>query len=617
MRKQMFRKTTALSLIVAILLSLITMTALAYDADEYFVELQEQTSENPIIAVYENSPTSVPDLSMAVDDSEFEAEILDESNLASTSRRANVSDLEGGTELNVDARETSDLHSAFSASDIVPAFGDFYASVNGFLTQTGAWSYLIFDVFPGEILHLQLDTPHSASIDYDLFLYRMVGNFMMSVASSELRTFINADGSTLSETIGFVNFTPSIQTLVIVVESIVGSSATMPFTLHVAANMGFELFEVDSIAQPRIFDLGNDVVREGVIDTRADNDWFRVVVSENRDFDTINIALDTASVNSGHVAELYRVINGRAQRVPITDGVAPVVTGNHYIRIHNRNMPLTGVAYQLTITTNQQIVEPFEPSISLDTTLTVVETGEGFEVFGYADIEATSLIAISLYHNGNYFALNPSIITIYTSGRFSFGWFNFGEGASLGVYTFTVALINSEWVEVATASTQLEVIAPTPPPPPPPPPPVVVARVDGLSFTPSDPSVRYSGVPFPQTRIRIRQQDPIRVRGRALDASGVPVANVELQLTFVNEGWHTSNPAMRYTNRVVETNATGHFDVVINLRSSAGALTYHLGHSIHTFDTGQFRITNVESGSSVTVPTSHQNIFILANSRRV
>ncbi|MCL2250193.1 MAG: hypothetical protein FWC13_13125 [Oscillospiraceae bacterium] len=600
MKKHFLRRTFIFTLAIVMLLSTGSM---AFAAIEY----SEQVPET---AGYDFDLPLMPEFSMTVDTAELVLEEAAINSRAMTANRTSISDIEGGTEIAANVREAgSELFGEFSTGAIVPLSGDFYQSFTSFITQPQGWAYLIFDVFPGEVLHVRLDTPNAANIDYDLFLYRMVGDFFQAVDSSMLWTRINGAYGTLSETVGWVNTTGTIQSMAIIVESAVGFSTTLPFILHVAANTGFEQFEADALTRPRILPLGENVTRTGIMDTRADSDWFRIVVPANRNFDSINVALDAASVSTGHVVELYRIVNNGAQRVPIVDGEAAVTTGNHYIRVHNNAALLTGVQYQLTVST--VLPPPPEPSITLSASRNSVESGVQFQLYGEVVVNGPSTIDLIMVPQSTGAEL-PLLLNeaVFSSGQISFGWIYFPPNFLEDTFTFIVRLRDNSGALVATASTTVQHIAPRPPAP-------TVARVAELSFTPSDAGVVYSNVSN-VGRFRIRGSSTVRVNGRAFDANNNAIADANLRLTFVNDGW-TNNPTMRNSYRYVTTDASGRFSTYISVNPPAGVRTYVFGAArptLHTFDTGSFEVADVNNNyRAVTVPATHRLIFIFANSR--
>lgn len=591
MIKQKIRRASMFALAFVMMLSMGQM-AFAEDA------IPEQVMQ---INTSELSLSGEPEFRMTDDDSALTAERSVDAEQEVISHRTSVSDLEGGTELVAESRAVGvETNDDFSVNNAMPTAGDFYFSITSFLTQPQEWSYLIVDVFPGEVLHVQMDSPNCPNIDYDLFLYRFVGNFLVSVDSSTLWTQINGAYGTLSEIVGWINNTNSIQTMAIIVESIIGYSTTLPFTLHVAANVGFEPFEVDAITRPRVFALGHDETRTGIMDTRADNDWFRILVPENRDFDFVNISLDAASVSSGHVVEMYRFLNSQAHKVAITDGTAPVTTGNHYIRVHNNSAPLTGVEYQLTITTSDQLIEPFEPSISVYTTYDVVETGEQFEVFGYVDIDEPSTIDFQMIQQSTG-GIQDILLggEIDGSGRFSFGWLHFTDGFDEGIYVFRVILRNNNSVEVDRAYAEIEHVIPIPLP-------NLPTRVSNVVFAPSS-IVTYWHGPLP----RVNRLQLVTISGLALDASNSPVSDAQLTLRIANLAW--TNPDMRYSIVTTRTCQNGRFEYVVRMPEVFGRYQFTWGTAqprVHHYDLAEFRVQN-ENRDWLIIPESHQELYIL------
>lgn len=272
--------------------------------------------------------------------------------------------------------EELDYDAALEASHARPRSGDFYYSIQAFIYQAGGFRYYVTEVFANEILNVQLDTPNSAAIDYDLAVYLILGNSLIPIGSSTLSTFINGSHGTLSESVGWANRTGATQNVVVFVDSYRGASNTLPFTLHFGFNTGFGNYEADSLSIPFIFDMppvgyiGH--ISSRALNTRADNDWFRFNVPANRNFDSVILGLDDLSRSLGHVVELYTVQNNQARKVNINaEGVAYVTTGTHFIRVHTNQQPLSGQNYTLFVAARQTEEPPPPPMPGRITELTI------------------------------------------------------------------------------------------------------------------------------------------------------------------------------------------------------------------------------------------------------
>jgi len=264
----------------------------------------------------------------------------------------------------------------------------------------------------------------------------------------------------------------------------------------------------------------------------------------------------------------------------------------------------------------------FIPALTVNTTYAVAYTNAPFYVYGNIEIDGSATVVMTITNSASYNIEFFDMIQNTQSNTYSFGPFVFTGSHAEGLYTVNVALVDSNFEEVASAQIIIEHSAP-----PPPPPPAQVTSVTNLVFTPSDTGVTYPLPTGPSTRLRVRFPDnPIRITGRALDASGNPVEGAELVLTFVNEGW-SINHQNRNSHTTVTTGANGNFSGSISLRQPFEQFSTWVTISTHFYDTGVFVVrditanpnqsgTPVEVGTSVTVPTSHRNIFIQSRSER-
>ena len=229
---------------------------------------------------------------------------------------------------------------------------------SGFITFQGQQRlYGPIAVWPNEVIHVQATMPNSAAIDYDLYLFRLdaLGNLIL-VDLSEYDTLINGNFGTIPEAVGAVNTTTLIQNYVIMIASFRGSSATMPYTLHVGINNRRDMQETDENAfqaTPLNFSPTTGViVNTRSMDTMTDNDWFRFDVPANRDFDQVSITLDATSNSALHRVELYTMTNtGGMRKIVPTGSTFNVSAGSHFVRVTAlASAGLTNVNYTLTIT---------------------------------------------------------------------------------------------------------------------------------------------------------------------------------------------------------------------------------------------------------------------------
>jgi hypothetical protein len=261
--------------------------------------------------------------------------------------RRNARNLEGGFELKADQAISRDARNdAYTDGQSQSMNNYLYFHVGGFLTQPFSWAFLPVEVWPDEILQVQMDVPNDPNVDYDLYFDLITNNEWEEVASSTLRTFINGSDGTLSESTGWINDTGSIQVIAVVVEATNGFSTTQPFTFHIAMTTDFSDYEADSIFAPRALTL--DTNQSGRLDTRVDSDWFSFTATSG--ISVVNISLDATSKAAGHVVELYTLNNRQAIRVPIDGaGMANVTPGTYFVRVDTRMLPVTGMDYGLTV----------------------------------------------------------------------------------------------------------------------------------------------------------------------------------------------------------------------------------------------------------------------------
>ena len=233
---------------------------------------------------------------------------------------------------NVMNAEYFDAAYELSMNQMRPRTGDFFATVPGFITQVGGMAQLPISLFPGEIMHVQMDVPNSASIDYDLYLFEW-SNILgwVLIRASELTTFINGASGSLPEHVGVVNNNGRITDYMIVVMSFRGASSTMPFVLNIGINNTFDNHEIDSIFTPLRHTLNSSAVLNGrSLNTRADNDWLAITIPATRSYTHVNF--DLRNTAPGHTLEVYTFQNGQARRVNLdANNSMAASTGTFYI----------------------------------------------------------------------------------------------------------------------------------------------------------------------------------------------------------------------------------------------------------------------------------------------
>lgn len=238
-----------------------------------------------------------------------------------------------------------------------------YGSVTDYLTEEGQEKYVYpIAVNPDEVLHVQLDLPNSAELDYDLYLFEVDSNTsdMTLVDLSLNRTYINGAEGTAPESVGIYNKGDKVKEYAAFVVSQVGSSITQPFTLHLAINSNPDEFEADENVNSAVnFTLnptGSTVIDIRSMDTLVDNDWYKFTIPTSKNYDTMNLFLDEDSRNENYKIELYQLENNQLKKVDISSiGKAEIDSGQYYIRVTaTGSVNLTGSTYNLTILPDYQ-----------------------------------------------------------------------------------------------------------------------------------------------------------------------------------------------------------------------------------------------------------------------
>ncbi|MEI2282719.1 hypothetical protein [Paenibacillus polysaccharolyticus] len=219
----------------------------------------------------------------------------------------------------------------------------------GYIQEQGTSSYLYpIYVQPGHILQVQMDTPASAQLDYDLYLYE----FDMSTGEvnpnpidySIYGTYLNNYGNgfrTLSENVGTKNITSGAKAYLIEAYGKVGASINEPFTLTVSTSSTYDAFETDENAlraYPLTVAVGGSTLATRSLNSEIDQDWYKITVPESRNYDAMRITLDQASTANGYKAELYGALsNNRMALMPTTNGNVSLGTGTYYLKVYTTN----------------------------------------------------------------------------------------------------------------------------------------------------------------------------------------------------------------------------------------------------------------------------------------
>lgn len=220
---------------------------------------------------------------------------------------------------------------------------------SGYITQEGSSAYLYpIYVQPGSILQVQLNSPASAALDYDLYLYEFdmtTGNLNPTpIDYSIYGTYLNNDGSgpkTLSEHVGTKNATATPKAYLVEVYGTVGASINDPFYLTVSTSSTYDAYETDENAlhaYPFTVATGGSTLVSRSINSEVDQDWYKITVPESRNYDALSIDLDQASVGNGYKAELYGALsNNQMKLFPSTNGRVSLGTGTYYLRVYTTN----------------------------------------------------------------------------------------------------------------------------------------------------------------------------------------------------------------------------------------------------------------------------------------
>lgn len=219
------------------------------------------------------------------------------------------------------------------------------ATYSGVLTQEGESAYLYpIYVQAGDILQAQLTLPLSEQLDYDLYLYEFdasTNTITALIDYSIYGTYFNDydyGSSTLSENVGVNNNSSSEKAYLLEVYAKQGGSINEPFYLTVSTSSTYDMFETDENA----FNAYSITVNTSgsALDSRSlnsviDNDWYLLTVPSERNYDAMNITLDSTSIANGYRAEVYAVqSDNQMQLITPTNNNVSLSTGSYYLRIY-------------------------------------------------------------------------------------------------------------------------------------------------------------------------------------------------------------------------------------------------------------------------------------------
>ena len=217
----------------------------------------------------------------------------------------------------------------------------YYATGSDYLTTEGSYKYLYpITVANNEVLQAQVDMPNSSAINYDVYLYEVAANGdMTQVDYSVFSTYINGAAGTAPEAVGVYNTSGASKQYALFVKSRVGSSSTLPFTIHIGINANTEAAEADENAiHASKISLTDDcyakVINTRAMNTACDNDWFYFDVNSTRNFDTIALSLDSTAIAAGFNLDVYTVVNTGLQEVPLVNGkLQNLSVARYFVRV--------------------------------------------------------------------------------------------------------------------------------------------------------------------------------------------------------------------------------------------------------------------------------------------
>ncbi len=340
MRKMKHKKLAALTL--AALMALMPMSVLA-----------EETSVASDPAAAEKVLTEAQiDLKQLEVDSLTEADLQEQTQVAAPSR---LEAIPQAADLQV-AELGAEKPMTFSKASAPAASADgIYLTDSFYLTETGD-SELFYPLLleDGHVLHVQVDMPDNAQLDYDVYLFEVDANLDLTMVDySEYSTYINGTNGTLSEAVGAKNASGVAKEYAVLVQSYNGGSINQPFTIHIAIYPMLDNLEVDENADfARAITMATDrntPVTSRAIDTVIDNDWF-ILDSSGSPIDQVEVTLDSVSVAAGYKVEVYtRSSSNQMIRVPISNNKFRISGGTYYIRVSSAVTTVTGQNYTLNL----------------------------------------------------------------------------------------------------------------------------------------------------------------------------------------------------------------------------------------------------------------------------
>lgn len=238
---------------------------------------------------------------------------------------------------------------------------DTSTTYSGTISQAGTAQFLYpINLQPGQLLQARLDGPASVLIDYDLYLYEFnmsTGNLNPTELDYSIYgTYFNnyeQGAATLSENVGTRNAITTPKAYALKVYAKTGSSSTLPFYLTVDITSNYDAYEPDENAFKAYnfaFSTGGSTLNTRSIHSSVDNDWYKITVPQVRNYDALNIKLDSTSAGYGYKAEVYGVDTGnKLVLLPHSNNNVALGTGIYYVKVSTTNQFSTSHLYNLTI----------------------------------------------------------------------------------------------------------------------------------------------------------------------------------------------------------------------------------------------------------------------------
>ncbi|ALP38276.1 hypothetical protein ASL14_20950 [Paenibacillus sp. IHB B 3084] len=235
------------------------------------------------------------------------------------------------------------------------------ATYSGTITEEGGTQFL-YPIYlqPGELLQAQLDGPFSAQLDYDLYLYEFdmtTGDINPNaIDASTYGTYFNnyeQGAASLPENVGARNAIGSEKAYAIAVHAKKGSSINDPFYLTVDTSSSYEAYEPDESAFHAYnftFSTGGSSLNSRSIHSGIDNDWYQITIPASRNYDALNVKLDSVSESYGYKAEVYGALSDNQMvLLPQTNHNVSLNTGSYYVRVYTTNQYSADHLYTLTL----------------------------------------------------------------------------------------------------------------------------------------------------------------------------------------------------------------------------------------------------------------------------